>query len=237
MIDVGNKIKRVMIQRAHKLQFDKVYELIKGKPFILAGGALSGDAVHDFDVYPDQESPYTFAEILHNLGIQTVKEASLIAHTKNALTVMLREGQVVQFCSYQKAGLKELVDSFDFSHVQAGVRFSGANEPPRIDGVYYTDAFVAANVTRQTEYTGSEYPTSSMVRTLKYYKRGKITKGVAGRMLLMMMADVLKRGFDDYADFKDQMDAIDLGLPDCDEARELYKAVCDAKLVREESDK
>lgn len=232
MIDVNGRIRDAIVRRAMHLKYAPVYDLLDGRPFILAGGALSGDPVHDYDIYPDSDDPYSLDTVMQN--ITSCKDAELLASTRNALTVRIKGGQVVQLCSYLRASIGELVESFDFSHVQAGIRFPGSRGTPNADDVYYTDGFVVANVTRQTEYTGSEYPTSSLVRTLKYYKRGKITKGVAGRMLLLIMADVLKRGFADYADFKDQIDAIDLGLPDCDEARALYKAACDAKLVKEE---
>lgn len=238
MIDVDNKIHRAIVQRANKLQFGKVYEILDGRPFILAGGSLCGDPVHDYDVYPCAARPYTMADVMERVTSLAGKDptVSLMSITKNAVTVMLREGQTVQFCSYLKPTLKELVDSFDFSHVQVGIWFAGAKEPPVQDNVYYTDAFVAANVTRQTEYTGSEYPTASIVRMLKYYKRGKMTRAAAGRMVMEALAEVVKRGFADYGDFKDQMDAIDLGLSECAGARTLYVACDKAGLVKSESD-
>ena len=238
MIDVDNKIHRAIVQRANKLQFEKVYEILDGRPFILAGGSLCGDPVHDYDVYPCAASPYTLEDVVERVTslAGTDPTVSLLSITKNAVTVMLREGQTVQFCSYLKPTLKELVDSFDFSHVQVGIRFAGAKEPPGMSNVYYTDAFVAANVTRQTEYTGSEYPTASIVRMLKYYKRGKMTRAAAGRMLMEALAEVVDRGFTDYNDFKDQMDAIDLGLSGCEGARTLYESMREAGLVKSESD-
>ena len=39
--------------------------------------------------------------------------------------------------------------------------------------------------------------------------------------MLSILTDILKRGYADYDDFKDQMDAIDLGLLDGDECGEL----------------
>lgn len=228
-IDV--KIREAVVRRANRLNFDKVYKLLENSPFILAGGALSGDPVHDFDVYPDADRPFTMAGVRDSTRVSGDPEVSLVSHTRNAVTLLLPAGQFVQFCAYRKPTLQTLVDSFDFSHVQVGVRFRGDGQPPQPQDVYYTDGFVVANMTRQAMYTGSEYPTASIVRTLKYYKRGKMTRSSAARSVLRAMADVVQRGFKDYADFKDQLDAIDLGMPDCWEARLLWAAACEAKLV------
>lgn len=234
MIDVNDIIKKAVLQRAMRLQHGRVYSLTGGKPFILAGGALSGDTVHDFDVYPLRTNPFTRAEIEAAITEKKPAGVSVVSTTKNAITVLLDGGQLVQFCSYFKPSLTALVTSFDYSHVQVGVLFPGNNELPRVDTVFYTDAFVMANVTRCTEYTGSEYPTSSLIRTLKYHKRGKLPKMAAGKTVLRILAGVINRGFSDYADFKDQLDAIDLGLPDCEEACLLWEAVKNANLVRDQ---
>ncbi len=213
MIDA--KIREAVVRRANRLNFAKVYKLLDNRPFILAGGALSGDTVHDFDVYPDAKRPFTPDDALDAKHAPDNIDVSLVAHTRNAVTLLLPAGQVVQFCAYRRPTLPTLVGSFDFSHVQVGVRFRGDGQPPQPQDVYYTDEFVVANMTRQSTYTHSEYPTSSIVRTLKYYKRGKMARPSAARSVLRAMADVVQRGFKDYADFKDQLDAIDLGMPDC----------------------
>jgi len=234
MLDANDTIKRAIVQRANKLQYEKVYELIGGRPFILAGGALCGDKVHDFDIYPSKANPYIRDEIERKLTDKTKPVgADIVAVTKNALTVLLEGGQTVQFCSYMKQSLTELVKSFDFAHIQVGILFQGDNRPPQIDSVFYTDDFVAANVTRCTHYTGSEYPTSSIIRALKYYKRGKMNRSAAVRSVVHALADMVNRGFADYNDFKDQLDAIDLGLlPECHEAIMLHSAVSKAGLIR-----
>lgn len=209
-----------------------MYAILDDRPFLLAGGALCGDAVHDFDLYPDPDTPYDIAQLARKIAESPNLHASVACQTKNALTVLLAGGQTVQFCTYCKPSLAQLVQSFDFSHVQVGVRFAGHGAMPTADDVFYTDGFVQANVIRRTEYTGSEYPLGSIVRTLKYYKRGKLPRAMAARAILKMLADVLNRGYSDYADFKDQLDAIDLGIPDCTEANDLYSAAMMRGLVK-----
>lgn len=233
---LNDRIRATILKRASRLQHERVYDLVFDRPFILAGGALCGDPVHDFDIYPAPDKPFSPADVAAAVELERTGkgalDVSVVARTKNAVTVLLSGGQKVQFCSYLKPSLEELVGSFDYSHVQVGVRFPAQRRPPDASCVYYTDEFVLANVTRETEYTGSEYPLSSVVRALKYYKRGKMTRATASRSILKAMADLVRRGYNDYADFKDQLDAIDLGLPDGNEARELWEAVREAKLVK-----
>lgn len=234
-MNLDEEVCKEVVRRAYRLDFDTVYKMIGDKPFILAGGSLCGDAVHDYDLYPVQGREYDIAQLsVHlQLGKCPVKGVEWLAKTRNALTVRLPNKQVVQFCRYSKPTLKELVDSFDFSHIQVGVEFKGEGDPPHADAVYYTKAFLLAGVTRRTEYTGSEYPLGSAIRVMKYWQRGRLTKAAATRAVVKALADVLERGYRDYNDFKDQMDAIDLGLPDCAEMRLLYDAAHKRGLVRD----
>ena len=220
---INKKIDEEVARRAHRLDFGTVYELIGNRPFFLAGGSLCGDPVNDFDLYPDPTMPFNRtavkAAVLANPG-----KYELLANTPNAITVkLINKAQVVQFCSYQKPSLIALVESFDFSHIQVGIRFTGDGKPPHANDVYYTDEFILANVTRRTVYTGSEYPLSSLIRLFKYAKRNKLTRIGVARAVMKILKDVLNRGFENYDDFKSQIDAIDLCLPDLQEAFELYQ--------------
>lgn len=222
------EIDKEVVRRAYRLDFEAVYELLDDRPFFLAGGSLCGDPVNDFDLYPSPVAPFNSSGVLNVVHTNPGKYR-LLSKTRNAVTVkLLAKDQVVQFCSYQKPSLAELVKSFDFSHIQVGVEFTGDKEPPHADGVCYTDEFVLANVKRRTVYTGSEYPLSSLVRLFKYAKRDKLTRIGVAQAAMKILKDVLDRGYENYDDFKSQIDAVDLGLPDMEEAFELYK-MCAAK--------
>lgn len=165
------------------------------------------------------------------------KDAVVVFKSPNALTVrLLANNQIVQFCSYRKRSLGELVDSFDFSHIQVGIEFRGNGCAPFHEYVYYTDAFVLANVTRKTVYTGSEYPLSSLVRLFKYHKRGKLNKTETAQAVMKIVKDVVDRGYEDYKDYKDQLDAVDLCFSDMEEAWELYKSFAAKGLVEHKLD-
>ena len=219
------KIDSAIVNRAYKLNFDNVYKLIDFKPFILAGGALCSGKVNDYDIYPVYGNPFDTETISTFIteSDEILKWCEIICKTKNALTVKV-DGQVFQFCNYCKPSLKELIESFDFSHCQVGVMFKGDGEPPHADGVYYTEDFVVSNVTNNTTYTGSKYPLSSLIRTVKYAKREKFAGKSYATAIIEILKDIITRGFDDYDDFKDQLDAIDLGLHECENAYSLYTA-------------
>lgn len=232
MIDIEDKIAKTITNRAYRLDFETVYKLIDDKPFYLAGGSLCGDEVHDFDLYPVHNDPFDAKKIEAKITETCGKDAVVVYKSPNALTVrLLAKNQVVQFCSYRKLSLNALVDSFDFSHIQVGIAFRGNGCAPFHEHVYYTDAFVLANVTRKTEYTGSEYPLSSLMRLFKYHKRGKLNKTETAQAVMKIVKDVVDRGYEDYKDYKDQMNAVDLCYHYMAEAWELYKSFAAKGLV------
>lgn len=232
MIDVENKIAKTIANRAFRLDFETVYRLVDNRPFYLAGGALCGDEVHDFDLYPVYGDQFDAARIAAKITETCGKDAVVVYASPNALTVrLLAKNQVVQFCSYVKPTLEELVDSFDFSHIQVGIEFRGNGCAPFHEHVYYTDAFVLANVTRKTVYTGSEYPMSSLMRLFKYHKRGKLNKTEVAQSAMKILKDVVARGYENYEDYKNQLDAVDLCYTDMEEAWNLYKAFAAKGLV------
>lgn len=167
--------------------------LSKGEYFI-AGSAIATREIADIDVYPVGDAPFN------------VPTEKVLAATKNATTVA--GDPPIQFCRYKHATLGELLASFDFAHVQAGAHVCDGI----VQQVQWTADFVAANACRTSQFTGSEYPLSSAIRLLKYHKRGELTKHSSIRAMLDIVYAVVKRGFKDYDDFKDQLDAVDLGM-------------------------
>jgi hypothetical protein len=170
--------------------------------FVLAGGAF-GKQVNDIDIFPIE------ADTLNING--SLQDVACVASTKNADTWNIY-GHTVQCCNYRYATLKELVESFDFAHIQAGVRVTVNAGCVAATEVYLSRPFVVSRTIGESWYTGSNYPLSSLVRLNKYSKRGAISKGGSIEATLSILADIVGRGFTDYEDFKDQLDAVDLGL-------------------------
>ena len=206
------------------------------KEFYVAGNSLNKQPPNDIDIFP-----------VGNLFTQEQAEklGNVVSSTKNAITVKVGldkkinhqtvDGQneievsgkniVVQLCNYQHGELESLVNSFDFSHIQIGAKVDNLGIT-----VYYTKEYENAKMCQSTEYVGSEYPLSSMIRMFKYAKRGDFAGNSHIFSAFKIVTDVVDRGFDDFDDFKNQLDAIDLGL-----VPENQKELVDAGLASEES--
>lgn len=172
-------------------------------PVYVAGNALNRARPRDIDIFPCGSS--------NDITLSNLSEiADKIVETRNAVTWKMRDtGVIVQLCAYRKPSLKDLVNSFDFAHVQAGVAMTEAG---KVTEVYTTAAWKQAKLKETTWYTGSEYPLSSLMRLIKYQERGEFA-GKSWMIEVMAIAsDIIARGYTGYDDFLDQMDAVDLGL-------------------------
>ena len=180
----------------------KIYDKVGS--FYVAGNSLNEEVPNDFDLYPVWKNQ--FDDVRSKIG-----EDNVVCVTKNAVTAKI-DGHTVQFCNYFKNSLDELLESFDFAHVQVGARFTKALDGSPISNVDFTPNWLVAKSTGQTFYTHSEYPISSLIRINKYIKRGNYIGKSYIRDVIRILTDILNRGIEDYDDFKDQLDAIDLGL-------------------------
>jgi hypothetical protein len=204
--------------------------------FYVAGNSLNKQPPNDIDIFPVTKL-FTI-EQASNLG-------DVVCSTKNAITVKVNldktinhqtvDGQneievggktiTVQLCNYLHENIEKLVNSFDFSHIQIGAKVSNMRDIE----VYYTEEYENAKMCQSTEYVGSEYPLSSLIRAFKYAKRGDFAGNSHIFSVFKVLTDVVHRGFDDFDDFKDQLDAIDLGL-----VPENPRELADAGIVSEQ---
>lgn len=206
MIDLHFE-EKICIQLAQRIEArmpfaKKIYDAVGS--FYVAGNSLNEEAPNDFDLYPVWKDQFDDAH-------RKIGEDNVVCVTKNAVTAKI-DGHTVQFCNYFKPSLDELLESFDFAHVQVGARFTKALDGSPISNVEFTPNWLVAKSTGQTFYTHSEYPISSLVRINKYIKRGNYVGKSYIRDVVLILTDIINRGIEDYEDFKDQLDAIDLGL-------------------------
>jgi len=180
--------------------------------FYVGGNSLNRQAPNDIDIFPvNGKFIYNndFIKVLGEIG------GEVITKTKNAATIRFKD-QTIQFCNYHHDSLRSLVESFDFSHIKLGVKICcndvDANLVYYIDDVYISNDWKNARQKESTEFTGSAYPLSSLIRSYKYMKRGDFAGKSYMWETLKILVDMVKRGFSDYDDFKDQLDAVDLGL-------------------------
>lgn len=194
------------IKEAHQFRLSKILEPIKDilpKEFYIAGGCF-GKQVRDIDLFPVINIPFT-----PNLSEDRYVT---LAETANALTILYKK-VVIQFCKYNHLTLESLIDSFDFAHIQIGCKVViNQRQEIIIDELYCTNDYLVAISANTTYFTGSNYPLSSLIRLLKYNKRGKMSKGKSIAETLRIVTAIVDRGFTNYDDFKDQLDAVDLGL-------------------------
>ena len=208
-----------------RVPFDFIYEHITEGDIYVAGNCLNQQPPHDIDLFPVDK-------------LTTIDGSVECIHsTRNADSVKTDDGTIVQLCKYYHPSLDTLVDSFDFAHIQIGAKVHVASRS--VSMIYYTDAWVEAHAVESTWFTGSQYPLSSLIRLNKYVKQGAFGgKAYIPSALNILMA-IIERGVTSYDDYKDQLDAVDLGLVERDVAgvnfmRLFNLLVKDENLQREE---
>ena len=212
--------------------------------YFVAGNSCNASAPHDFDLYPWYSKKFDFKGIKSR--IESVG-GYVIIETRNALTVNIG-GKTIQFCNYWKPDLISLIESFDFAHIQIGVAVNiewrpgdfeddiGGYDCSKIRYVEYTDNWQRAHMLETTWYTGSDYPVSSLLRTVKYFQRGAYAKKYEYKKdIINILKDIISRGYEDYQDYKNQLAAIDLLLLEHEEkeaAWNLYLTCGERGLVK-----
>ena len=171
----------------------------------IAGNSLNRQKPNDFDIYPTHKNQFD-SLCLENYNV--------LMKSKNAITVRIPEnGKIIQFCKYFKKDLKALVNSFDFAHIKLGAKIQIEKEDFNdfyIKDLYLSKDYICSKVSEGSFYTGSEYPLSCLMRIFKYQKRGDFAGKSYMAETIKILSDIISRGFDNYDDFKNQIDAVDL---------------------------
>lgn len=209
------RLEKVLTSRAQRrlLPWQDLLWEAEIKHLYFAGGGLLR-TVHDIDVCPPPEVASRGTGCIQVLrAVAETKGMQIAADTKNALTITGPPG-ILQFCHYCHPNLRALVDSFDFAHIQVGadVNISDPTLAAQVEEIYFTAGFLDAHALESTYFVGSAYPLSSLIRIGKFHHRGLLSRGQYIFNVLSVLTAILERGFDGYEDFKDQLDAVDLGL-------------------------
>lgn len=225
-------------------------EVCKDEKFVvIAGNSLNKAKPHDIDVYrfldeSAEEKPVETVLQVGYSGSQPVRAVAkldwcigqggphrIVYESANARTVKHND-TTYQYCAYQKP-FHKLIESFDFAHVQVGAVLDLKSH--KITEVYFTDKYVRWLLTGKSCFTGSEFPLSSLLRAEKYKRYEVLNSHEFRTCVLTALGDVIERGFEDYDDFKKQLEAVDLLLLEDDESNAAYRlyAICEnRKLVR-----
>jgi hypothetical protein len=193
---------KVVLEKRIKERLPKDFVSITGlEHFYLAGNSLNNETPNDLDIYPIK--PFVPNEKINKY---------IISRTRNAITLKLNN-IIIQICNYFKPSLKDLVESFDFAHVKIGAELEkNIYNVLDVKEIYISEDWIKAKLLCNTWFTGSDYPLSSLIRTAKYIKRKNFSGKSYIFSFIAILNSIIKRGFTDYIDFKDQLDAIDLGL-------------------------
>ena len=194
---------------------DNIKEVLIANKGIFAGSAMiPKHEINDIDVFFYNSRDY-------GKTVDILKQVYKYFETPNCVTINTNYVKV-QLCKYNYPTMEQLVESFDFAHVQIAYDIFTQE-------VTYTEQAKESFISRTTTFTGSEYPLSSLIRLNKYYERGRIQgRGLIGEVLLIFKA-ILERGFKDYEDFKDQLNAVDLNFFD---AEVMKNDLADAEVMK-----
>jgi len=219
----------LMIRRiSDRINLKRLVDDVCHVDIVIAGGSLLADEPNDYDIYAAHDNhPLDLASV--EIGIEQLKWKK-VGISANGLTCKTDDGKIVQFCRYAKSDPDELIKTFDFAHCQVGVSVSDEIFGERYQ-FHCTKEFVRAMVLQRTFFVCSEYPTSSLMRLVKYARRGLYGDG-RGYMpdMIRILSKIIERGFSGFDDYKDQFDAIDLGY-EGSEINEFWKIV-EQSLIR-----
>lgn len=190
-IDGFNHHKKIF--KKHILPFLKHLELKES--VFWAGGSLTGK-INDIDLFLPTNKQWP---------VEKITEEKF--QTPNCITTHFKDMKF-QLCKYYKSTLLDLVESFDFAHIQVGIEIDNQ----QLKQFYCTDNYILSNLSKTSWFVGSEFPLSSLIRTLKYKCQGIFADREDIKAIIDTLAAVLNRGFNGYDDFKNQLDAVDLGL-------------------------
>jgi hypothetical protein len=181
-----------------RIPWKALQELLTVDKVYVAGNCLNRSNPNDIDLFPVLAGDFTIYSSDH-----------VLSKTPNAITVR-EDSTIIQLCNYHWNSLKELVDSFDFAHIQIGAKINVKN--CSVEEIYCSDNWVLAHQVESTWFTGSAFPLSSLIRANKYIQREEFAGKSYIPSIFDMITAIVTRGFENYKDFKDQLDAVDLGL-------------------------
>ena len=222
MLTDDKHLQDVLIRRiCSRINVALVREICSVHEIAIAGGSLLDAEPHDFDVYAANDTGKLNLRLVQSNAKR--KGWTYVTETKNALTLKDPQGRTYQFCTFCRPTPQELVAAFDFAHCQVCVSNYGDDGNWK---AYYTENFLQAMASQRTFFVGSPYPMGALCRVVKYAKYGYY--GQEGRAWIRDVFKILnafvRRGFGDYDDFKDQVDAVDLGF-EGSEVLELWESI------------
>lgn len=212
---IKDSILKRMYRRLNTLEFNEVMKLLGVESLYICGNSCNDATPNDYDIYlTPRNGVGKFNEIFLKRE-EFGPDLKCISNSMNALTFKWKDRYIVQLCSYHKPSLRDMINSFDFSYCRVGVEVFLLNgKDCLLSKVEVTPEYIEYLVTGVTEFVNSEYPLSSLIRVIKTNEKGLFNGRSYIKSIIKILNTIVSRGFVDYNDFKDQLDAVDLGLLD-----------------------
>ena len=194
---MNQKIEKHVMHMAeiHVAKVDQAMRRMGVSQYYMAGNCLNSEEVEDIDLFPvgEPDEKWNMADI-----------GEILSVTDNARTYKV-DGHIVQLCKYAYNTLPRLVCSFDFAHIQCGVHVVEGE----VVELFVTTEYLLAQTEKDSWYVSSDYPLASLMRILKYHRRGQISEVKAKQSIYHMLADIARRGYLDADDFIEQANGVD----------------------------
>jgi len=196
-----------------------IYDNLKKYNGYIAGGAVlssfTGKKINDFDLYfTTKEDATLFTESMklkdkctkwkdfgnrEKIKLDSYKNNILFFETDNSLTFMAK-GQKYQIITAFYLPMEELFKKYDFTICMAG--YSIANNI-----FYLYDTFLEDVADKRLKFNiGTEYPICSLLRVLKYQRKGYVINGLE---MIKMALTIHHLDIENYGDLKKQLQGID----------------------------
>lgn len=146
-----------------------LFEALSLEEFYIAGASCRPyEKINDFDLFP----VYSVEEFKE---YSPFSSDNRINKTEYAATYMIN-GHRVQLCFNYHESLKELVDSFDFTHISLGahVIYDQKLRKYVVNRVYLSKGYIESCITGHSDYKKNAvdyHPVDSLIRVFKYYDR------------------------------------------------------------------
>jgi hypothetical protein len=182
---------------------------------------------NDIDLFMIGEETFNWSAIKEN--------AQVVGVTPNAVTVKY-QGHVIQFCNYSFASVTDMIDHFDFAHIQIGAEIEIIQEYGSITaGVVdmgHSAEWAVAHILNRTWYCPNvsveeQHPLASLMRLNKYSRRENQPRVIKGYSMVAILNSLYERGFRSWKDFLHELSAFDILLLEDDFAGSLFTQLVD----------
>ncbi len=212
------EIEKQLRDKAHKIlaRMEHFKDVLHNSRFFLGGSAVAASNPNDIDIF-FQSQEYINAAIrwidsrisVVTEDIPVDSEFRKIYSGENAYTFKCPTSDVpFQFIRMPFYSLEIMIDSFDFSHIQAGIEVAEVMGKFEIVQVYWTDAYEKSLEIGDSWYMGSDNPFSALYRLGKYHAKGEVSALSLKTQTIKIVNDIFEQEYIGSAQIRKQLSVI-----------------------------